>query len=224
MFEQNTPWTPDDTGQVRDAADRSGTATPPARDQPVPTGLSGADPALGLSSPDQGPEPDSGPAPDSPEAYEFNLEGLDPEEAASLGKELGQMAYSAGLSPRQAQTLGERVLAQHQALAQSLSRERADGEAALRQAWGGRYEENLSLARKALQSLGGPEFSEYLNATGLGNHPAMVRMFHTIGVRISEDSLELGDGAAPPGSRPTTSDGRPALFFPSMEGRLAATS
>ncbi len=42
---------------------------------------------------------------------------------------------------------------------------------------------NLSAAQRALDQFGTPELKEYLNTTGLGNHPDLVKTFVKIGRR-----------------------------------------
>ena len=59
-------------------------------------------------------------------------------------------------------------------------------------------------------------FVDYLDQTGLGDHPAMVRMFHRISQAIGEDSLIEGAPDAPL-TTPRTAGGTPLLSFPSME-------
>lgn len=58
------------------------------------------------------------------------------------------------------------------------------------------------LSAKALDRFGGPEFRTFLNETGLGNHPAMLKFAYLAGSAISEDtSFERGN----PTPRPKTS-------------------
>lgn len=50
--------------------------------------------------------------------------------------------------------------------------------------------ENLAIARKAIDAFGTPELKTMLNASGLGNHPEVVRMALAVGKRIAEDTFE----------------------------------
>lgn len=50
----------------------------------------------------------------------------------------------------------------------------------------------MALAKKAV-ALGPPELKDVLNASGLGNHPAIVRWAHSIGKALSEDTLVKGE-------------------------------
>lgn len=54
-------------------------------------------------------------------------------------------------------------------------------------------EENLALAKKAIDTFGSPELKTVLDSSGLGNHPEVVRAFLKIGRQISEDSI-VGKG------------------------------
>jgi hypothetical protein len=64
---------------------------------------------------------------------------------------------------------------------------------------GDKLEETLSVARKAID-LGTPELKEFLNTSGLGNHPAVVRWAYAVGKALSEDHFVPGNGGNPPSS------------------------
>lgn len=49
-----------------------------------------------------------------------------------------------------------------------------------------------SEAARALNTIATPELKAYLNETGLGNHPEMIRMFLRIAPSMREDGLERG--------------------------------
>ncbi|EAW6820244.1 peptidase [Salmonella enterica subsp. enterica serovar Typhimurium] len=51
---------------------------------------------------------------------------------------------------------------------------------------------NLSAAQRALAQFGTPELKEYLEGTGLGNHPELVKTFIKIGKAMSEDGMVDG--------------------------------
>ncbi|MCY6514434.1 peptidase [Escherichia coli] len=51
---------------------------------------------------------------------------------------------------------------------------------------------NLSAAQRALAQFGTPELKEYLEGTGLGNHPELVKAFIKIGKAMSEDGMVDG--------------------------------
>ncbi|ELD3228479.1 peptidase [Enterobacter hormaechei] len=51
---------------------------------------------------------------------------------------------------------------------------------------------NLSAAQRALEQFGDQELKEYLDTTGLGNHPALVKAFIKVGKAMSEDKVVTG--------------------------------
>ncbi|HFT7639849.1 TPA: peptidase [Citrobacter freundii] len=51
---------------------------------------------------------------------------------------------------------------------------------------------NLSAAQRALEQFGDQELKEYLDSTGLGNHPALVKAFIKVGKAMSEDKVVTG--------------------------------
>lgn len=58
--------------------------------------------------------------------------------------------------------------------------------------------ENQALARKAIDTFGTPELRTLLDASGLGNHPEVVRLALKVGRAISEDKVIVGrTGTAP---------------------------
>lgn len=67
----------------------------------------------------------------------------------------------------------------------------------VKEEWGGKYDANVEIAKKAV-ALGGEELQDALALTGAGNHPAVIKFFHKVGMSISEDTLVKGavNGAA----------------------------
>jgi hypothetical protein len=57
---------------------------------------------------------------------------------------------------------------------------------------GAKLAENLSLAKKALDTFATAELRELLDQSGLGNHPEVIRMFYRTGKAISEDRFVGG--------------------------------
>lgn len=89
----------------------------------------------------------------------------------------------------------------------------ADAEAivAIREEWvgqskadtefgGDKLDESLATAKRALDAFGSPALVEFLNSTGAGNHPEIIRLLVNAGKTVSEDSFVKG-GKAPPGAR-----------------------
>lgn len=63
---------------------------------------------------------------------------------------------------------------------------------------GANLEANVALAAKARDAFSTPEFAQFLNESGLGNHPEMIRTFMRIGQKISEDTIEGKGSDTPP--------------------------
>lgn len=70
--------------------------------------------------------------------------------------------------------------------------------------------ENLAVARKAMDTFGTPELKQLLNDSGLGNHPEIIRAFYRAGKTISDDRF-VGGGNGPSGSTDPAK-----VMFPSM--------
>lgn len=69
--------------------------------------------------------------------------------------------------------------------------------------FGGRpLPEIQQVSAKALDRFGGADFRKFLDETGLGNHPAMLKFAYSAGSAISEDdTFERGNSAPKPKSR-----------------------
>lgn len=68
------------------------------------------------------------------------------------------------------------------------------GISALKQEWGGdeKYAAKVETAVMAVKEFGGDELVNFLESTGLGNHPALIKTFANIGQGLREDSFEGG--------------------------------
>ncbi|WGL96480.1 peptidase [Arsenophonus nasoniae] len=53
--------------------------------------------------------------------------------------------------------------------------------------------ESINHAQKALEKFGSPDLKQYLNDTGLGNHPELIRVFANIGQAMAEDNMVTGN-------------------------------
>jgi hypothetical protein len=62
---------------------------------------------------------------------------------------------------------------------------------------GDKLAENLAIARKAIDTFGTPELKDVLNATGFGNHPAVIKAFYKAGMAISSDRFVSGSPKGP---------------------------
>ncbi|EKS6746826.1 TPA: peptidase [Enterobacter cloacae subsp. cloacae] len=134
----------------------------------------------------------------APEKYEFKGgEGVELDTEAL--KDFEPVARDLNLTNEQAQKLVDaypKILAgvqQRQAEAwQKQTEGWAETVKADKEIGGDKLTANLSAAQRALDQFGTPELKEYLNATGLGNHPDLVKTFVKIGKAMSEDGMVDG--------------------------------
>lgn len=129
--------------------------------------------------------------PAAPEKYEFS---------APEGQELDANALSVfepiakelGLSQEQAQKLVDIYPQIQQQQAEAWSKQVADwGEQvkADKEIGGDKFNASVGAAQRALDQFGNTELREYLNASGLGNHPALVRFCAKVGKAMAEDTF-----------------------------------
>ena len=75
---------------------------------------------------------------------------------------------------------------------------------------GDKFDQSISVAVKARDSFGTPEFNEMLDSSGLGNHPEMIRFLSRVGKQISEDGVIVGGSSI-------SNQSREAVLYPSMQ-------
>ena len=134
----------------------------------------------------------------APEKYEFTVgEGVELDTEAL--KDFEPVARDLNLTNEQAQKLVDaypKILAgvqQRQAEAwQAQTEQWAADVKADKEIGGDKLTANLSAAQRALDQFGTPELKTYLNDTGLGNHPDLVKAFVKIGKAMSEDGMVDG--------------------------------
>lgn len=121
--------------------------------------------------------------PEGPEGYDLpDAEGMD---------QFRQMAHSMGLTQRQA----ERMLSTYQtAKEQQSSNDDTEYSEMMQgfrdqitQEWGEKLPENLHLAQRAFNKFGDKDLLNFLNETGLGNHPSLLKAFHRIALEFGDD-------------------------------------
>ncbi len=170
--------------------------------QPAQTPAATADGTTAAAS----PATETSAATAAPEAYSFKApEGTeyDPEILESF---LGA-AKEAGLTQDAAQKLIEKMapaLAARQVdQLQAIHKEWQTASTADKEFGGDKLQENLGVARKALENFGTPELRSLLDETGLGNHPEVIRMLYRAGRAISEDRFVGGSASGTGRLNPT---------------------
>lgn len=151
--------------------------------------------------------------PKGPDGYELDTGDNEPDE--DMLSWFKQAAHKASLSPQQAQKVMEEWNASltPEAQQQRLAKQRENVENQLRQEWGGDFDENIRMAHKAMDTFAGEEFSSYLEETGAGNDPRMVKTFAEIGRRMTGDSFVSGSAG---GEQQETENDKLRRMFPTM--------
>lgn len=135
----------------------------------------------------------------APEKYEFKpAEGQELDTAAL--EQFEPIARELNLTNEQAQKMvdlyGTKIMPmvqQQQAEAwQKTTEQWAADVKADKEIGGDKLTGNLSAAQRALAQFGTPELKEYLEGTGLGNHPELVKAFVKVGKAMSEDGMVTG--------------------------------
>lgn len=68
--------------------------------------------------------------------------------------------------------------------------ERKAGIDSLRKEWGDAFEREVNVARIALKEFGDEGLTKFLESTGMGDHPAMVKLMNKIGKSLAEDKIK----------------------------------
>lgn len=134
----------------------------------------------------------AGGKPNAPEEYKFTM----PDGALSKEeeKEIRDAAYRLGLNSRQAQKAVDMTIAERTQLRDAQQRELTETDKKYREKWGANFEKNKALVFRTIDRID-PEkkLRAFFDATGLGNHPVMIDLFHEWGKRLVEDGLMSGD-------------------------------
>lgn len=138
-------------------------------------------------------------APEAPESYEFTMpEGVALDKTAA--EEFTAIAKELKLNQADAQKVAD--------VGAKMAQRQAEAHAQLVESWvesvktdkdigGDKLAENLAIARKAIDAFGTPELKDVLNATGFGNHPAVIKAFYKAGMAISGDRFVSGSPKGP---------------------------
>ena len=81
-------------------------------------------------------------------------------------------------------TMGSQIDALHQTWIQEVKDDPDLG--------GAKFDETVATARTFINGYGDQKLTDVLNETGLGNHPAVVKLFYKLGRSMSEDNVNIG--------------------------------
>lgn len=136
--------------------------------------------------------------PEKEDGYEYKApEGS---EGLQIDKELvtqyQKKFHELGLTKKQGEALfnlyNENVVAKIKGLTADAEKRRQDTQTLLKAEWGQAYDQNLNMAKNVIKELGDPDLIPFLEETGLGNDPRLVKIFYNIATKTSEDSFKSG--------------------------------
>lgn len=162
-----------------------------------------------------GTDSDAESAQGAPEKYEFKApEGhtLDEGVIAEFSNVAKELNLSQDAAQKMIDALAPKIAAQNrEAFEKQITETRTawvDSVKADKEFGGEKLNENLSVAKKALEKFGSPELRTLLETTGLGDNPEIIRAFYRAGKAISEDTI------VPGGTKPATAskDAATALY------------
>jgi len=189
-------------------------AIPPAADAAVPPTDAAVPPADGAPPNDAAVPPAGGTPPTdavAPADYEFAFpEGVD---AATVKiDDIKAFAKDLGLDPvadkDKAQKILDRVLQQRTDLDSAMAQTKADVIAgwaeeakADKEIGGDKFDAALAAARGVINNptFVTPDFKTFLEESGLGNHPEMIRVFARLAPHFANDTPVSGNGGSPKG-------------------------
>lgn len=197
---------------MTDAVDTATTTVSGTESAPSQAPVTEQAPATPVEGKQQAPQTTDAPA--VPDTYAFsNL----PEGYVLDDQAVGQWSgvfKELGLTQEQADKLvqmdAQRVLAGNQAAEQQAAQARQQQN----EAWvgdlkkdpefgGANFDANVGIAQKALAAYGSPELTQWLNETGAGSQPHLVKLFHKVGKELQEGSLHRASTTVP---APRTAD------------------
>lgn len=137
------------------------------------------------------------PAPVVPEVYEFEMpEGVELDKDAL--NDFTGVAKELKLDQAAAQKLadvGVKMAQRQKEVFENTKAAWAEQARTDKDIGGEKFEQNLAMAKKTLETFGSPELKEILNVSGLGNHPVVIKFLVNTSKAISEDGFVTGTPA-----------------------------
>ena len=166
--------------------------------------------------------------PESPDKYQVKR----PEWPAALGPypeemetKFKEFAHQQNMTPEQVQAAydwyNQNILNAAQDMDKITERRKADSVKALQDKWGGEYKANAEIATRAFWFFADPQMLDWFEASGLGDNPGIIQMFHRIGLQLMDDRMvrDVRPPVAEKDKPKTDAFGRSRLSYPSMEQR-----
>ncbi len=135
--------------------------------------------------------------PDSADKYDIKVPEKTPVDENFI-KSFKEQALKTGMLPHQAQKFVEWIAEGASARSAEMNAARKtqteSGIAALKTEWGQGYDKKVQAAQVAVSEFGGDELTAYLEKTGLGNDPMMIKLLAKVGESLKEDKI-AGNGS-----------------------------
>lgn len=140
----------------------------------------------------------------APEKYEFKApEGkeFDAEIIGNFSEIAKELNLTQDAAQKLVEAMGPKIAERQLAQVEAIRNEWAQQSQADKEFGGDKLNENMAVAKKALDSFGTPELRTLLVQSGLGNNPEVIRFMYRAGKAISEDTFVGNSPGA--GGKPT---------------------
>jgi hypothetical protein len=108
-------------------------------------------------------------------------------------KDYKENAYKMGVLPKQAQQLMDWYAQKSQAIetanTKAIADQQAKGLDSLKSEWGEAFTKKADQAAFAVKKFGDEATLKFLESTGLGNHPSLIKLFAKVGESLGEDAF-----------------------------------
>lgn len=186
----------DETLMTEDAATTTeGQAASQPTEQPAATGAddAGQQQAQGPESEGQPKSTEEDKPEGAPEKYEFNgADEMDPEVLGQFSEVAKELNLSQDAAQKILDKMGPALAERQSQQLQTLRTEWADAAKVDKEFGGDKLDENLAVAKRALDAFGSDELRNLLNESGLGNHPEVIRLLYRAGKATGEDTFVRG--------------------------------
>lgn len=139
--------------------------------------------------------------PNNPEGYGLGRPENFPE--GSFDKDMHdhmlKVFHESGMTSKQAKTLYGKYMEYVGSRMQQAQTQQQQESAAtmerLKSEYGADFNVRVAAAQKAIQKFGSPELVSYLEKSGMGNSPELIKLFSNVGLSMSESSADVGGNA-----------------------------
>lgn len=122
----------------------------------------------------------------------------------AFAEKFKEQAHKSGILPQQAQKLADWFSQTNKDYATEITKARdtkvkADMDG-LKSEWGKAFDQNLARAGQVIKELADPELNKYLDESGLGNDPKLIKLFSKVAEKFMTEGKHIGGDA---GGTPT---------------------